>query len=300
MWLSRLRTQGCLQKDAGSLPGPAQWVKGPVWLAVVQASATAPIQPLAWELPYAAGAVLKRQKRKKERRKGRKAAPFERAKGHEPHARHETSNPHPQGTFRPQGLERERNGNISHLASLFPSAGRCYRLGIHFPSHTQSILKCERHSSHLVGLLAKDTAWSEQHRPGAALGGCGTDRTVGGAVGIPLPQALLVPVGQAPLQCRRPSARGPACRPTLPPPCLCRLLVPSGGLSGTRPQGTTADKKAASPGGQPQSGQPSRWGQARQGRGPLEGSLRFPLALIPARPPPRGTHQSVSGQRKAS
>jgi len=28
--------------------------------------ATAPIQPLAWELPYATGAALKRQKKKKE------------------------------------------------------------------------------------------------------------------------------------------------------------------------------------------------------------------------------------------
>ena len=32
--------------------------------------ATAPIRPLAWELPYAAGAALERQKDKKEKRHG--------------------------------------------------------------------------------------------------------------------------------------------------------------------------------------------------------------------------------------
>jgi len=31
-------------------------------VAVVQASAEAPIQPLAWELPYAAGSALKSKK----------------------------------------------------------------------------------------------------------------------------------------------------------------------------------------------------------------------------------------------
>ena len=35
-----------------------------LWLA-----ATAPIQPLAWETPYATGAALKRQKDKKEKKK---------------------------------------------------------------------------------------------------------------------------------------------------------------------------------------------------------------------------------------
>ena len=32
-------------------------------------AATTPIGPLAWELPYAAGAALKRQKKKKEKKK---------------------------------------------------------------------------------------------------------------------------------------------------------------------------------------------------------------------------------------
>ena len=34
--------------------------------------ATAPIGPLAWELPYATGTALERQKRKKGRKEGRK------------------------------------------------------------------------------------------------------------------------------------------------------------------------------------------------------------------------------------
>lgn len=35
----------------------------------------------------------------------------------------------------------------SHLASLSLSGGRCYRLGIHSPFRTRSILKCERNTS---------------------------------------------------------------------------------------------------------------------------------------------------------
>ena len=34
-------------------------------------AAAAPIQPLAWELPYATGAALNKQKRKKGRKEGR-------------------------------------------------------------------------------------------------------------------------------------------------------------------------------------------------------------------------------------
>ena len=38
------------------------WLGSGVAMAVAQASAPAPIQPLAWELPYATGVALKRKK----------------------------------------------------------------------------------------------------------------------------------------------------------------------------------------------------------------------------------------------
>ena len=83
MWLSRLRTQHTVPEDAGLFPGSTQWVKlrfrvaasfgvGPrcgldptllwLWCRTV---AAAWIQSLAWELPYAIGAVLKRKRKKK-------------------------------------------------------------------------------------------------------------------------------------------------------------------------------------------------------------------------------------------
>ena len=65
----------------GSIPGLAQWVKGPLLLQVTDAAqippfcglwlwlwhrpaAAAPILPLAWEIPYAAGSAVKRKRKK--------------------------------------------------------------------------------------------------------------------------------------------------------------------------------------------------------------------------------------------
>ena len=57
-------------EDTSSIPGLTQWDKDPalLWLWC-RLGAVALIRPLAWELPYAVGASLKRQKKKKKERK---------------------------------------------------------------------------------------------------------------------------------------------------------------------------------------------------------------------------------------
>ena len=66
LWLRRLRNQHCLYEGTGLIPVPAQWVKHchELWYRLTAAT---PIQPLAWKLPYAAGAALKRKKEKKDK-----------------------------------------------------------------------------------------------------------------------------------------------------------------------------------------------------------------------------------------
>ena len=64
MWLSRLRTQCTICVDEGLIPALTHWVKDLV-LLWHRLAAAAPIQTLAWELPYATGVALKRKKRKR-------------------------------------------------------------------------------------------------------------------------------------------------------------------------------------------------------------------------------------------
>ena len=82
LWFSGLRTQHSVCEDTGLIPGFPQWVKDSALLqAAVQVTdaaqiwccrgccklaATAPIQPLAWELPYVSDKKKKEEKRERQ------------------------------------------------------------------------------------------------------------------------------------------------------------------------------------------------------------------------------------------
>ena len=69
-WLTNLTRN---QEVAGLIPDLAQWVKelALLWLWC-RLAAAAPIQPLAWEPPYAGGAAQEMAKKKKKKKKGTK------------------------------------------------------------------------------------------------------------------------------------------------------------------------------------------------------------------------------------
>jgi len=68
-----LRTQHSVCEDAGLIPSLFQRLKDPAWPQAMdpmllwlwcRPAAAAPMQHLAWELPHATGAALKRKKQK--------------------------------------------------------------------------------------------------------------------------------------------------------------------------------------------------------------------------------------------
>ena len=57
----RVTNLGSIHEDVGLIPALIQWIKELVWLWR-RLAATAPIQPLAWEFPYATGMAPPKKK----------------------------------------------------------------------------------------------------------------------------------------------------------------------------------------------------------------------------------------------
>ena len=67
-WVKNRTSAACITMDASLHPSPAQWVKGSgVATALASVKATAQIQSLAWECPFAADAAIKKKKKKKKK-----------------------------------------------------------------------------------------------------------------------------------------------------------------------------------------------------------------------------------------
>ena len=90
LWLSRLRTRHRVHENADSTLGLTQWVKDPtlLWLWYRPAAA-APIQALAWELPYVCHRCCPKKKKKKTYDSYRVSFPLEAI----------TSSSHPPATY---------------------------------------------------------------------------------------------------------------------------------------------------------------------------------------------------------